>query len=77
MMSPRVKCLALLALLVVSSIAVSSAWRPDPAFHSAALATRSQPQVGVDCSSGGEEECLTRRTMEANIDYIYGGGPTP
>ncbi|KAL3730217.1 hypothetical protein ACJRO7_027259 [Eucalyptus globulus] len=70
-MSPRVKCLALLALLAVSFIVVCSAARPGQASHGAALTTQSQPQVGEGCSGMGEEECLTRKTLDANIDYIY------
>ncbi|XP_048134847.1 phytosulfokines 4-like isoform X1 [Rhodamnia argentea] len=75
-MSPRVKCLALLALLAVSFAAVSSAARPDPASSGGAASTaQSQPQskVGEDCGGGGvgAEECLMRRTLEAHLDYIY------
>ncbi|KAI6678201.1 hypothetical protein NL676_038997 [Syzygium grande] len=71
-MSPKVKCLALLALLVVSLITVSSAARPDPAFCGGAASTaRSRPQVSEDCGGRVEEESLMRRTLESNIDYIY------
>ncbi|KAL3730215.1 hypothetical protein ACJRO7_027257 [Eucalyptus globulus] len=78
-MSPRVKCLAVLALLAVSFAAVSSAARPLPASRGAASAstTGPQPQVGEDCGDGrgggggGAEECLMRRTLDAHLDYIY------
>ncbi|KAF7851600.1 hypothetical protein BT93_L3483 [Corymbia citriodora subsp. variegata] len=43
-MSPRVKCLALLALLAVSFAAVSSAARPEPASRGAASTSLTQPQ---------------------------------
>ncbi|KAI3431023.1 uncharacterized protein J3R85_008087 [Psidium guajava] len=74
-MSPRVKCLALLALLAVSFAAVPSAARPDPASSHGVASTaqsQTQPQVGEDCGGGaGAEECLMRRTLEAHLDYIY------
>ncbi|KAL3730216.1 hypothetical protein ACJRO7_027258 [Eucalyptus globulus] len=87
-MYPRVKCLALLVLLVVSFIAVASAARPDPAFHGDASATRSQSQLGPhascslnfvseDSGGGGEEECLMRRAPQVYIDCDYSVNKKP
>ncbi|KAK2968923.1 hypothetical protein RJ640_018618 [Escallonia rubra] len=73
----KVTFLCIIAFLLLSSL--THAARPDPAFHDVTpMKTQNMDDHEVDkvdveenCAGVGEDECLMRRTLAANLDYIY------
>ncbi|KAE9606829.1 hypothetical protein Lal_00026261 [Lupinus albus] len=54
--------------------ALTNSTRHQPGFHKeSSVATQYQDVEAVDknCEGVGEEECLMRKTLIANTDYIY------
>ncbi|XP_073128549.1 phytosulfokines 3-like [Henckelia pumila] len=63
----------LLALLLISTLSVSMAARPEPKLRENQAETEQQAkrEAGNSCQGIEDEECLMRRTLAAHIDYIY------
>ncbi|XP_019239598.1 PREDICTED: phytosulfokines-like isoform X2 [Nicotiana attenuata] len=73
-------------IILLLSVALSYAARPEPTFHEATLSNNIQnqdvvepKQVGKEesCKGVKEEECLERRTLAAHLDYIYTQNQNP
>ncbi|WOL03077.1 hypothetical protein Cni_G11797 [Canna indica] len=75
-MSSKYTTIFVIALLFIVSLGEGEANRHEPADN-----LRNTIQEGVEkdshegaCGGVGEEDCLTRRTLAAHIDYIYSQG---
>ncbi|KAI3414572.1 Phytosulfokine-beta [Psidium guajava] len=76
-MAKLVALFLIISLLLCSTSAFGG--RPEPAFPQEQPMTSRHERVeaehveGVEesCEGVGEEECLTRRTLAAHLDYIY------
>ncbi|XP_010556484.1 PREDICTED: phytosulfokines-like [Tarenaya hassleriana] len=68
----RASTAVIVAALLLSLMAISSAARPDPSF-SAQSAAKIRPEgtEGEERCEGDSEECLMKRTLAAHLDYIY------
>ncbi|KAJ4701585.1 Phytosulfokines 3-like protein [Melia azedarach] len=69
----KVSTFITIALLLCFVLSYATA-RPDPSLSVNSLPkTQLQEEVGeeVSCEGIGKEECLTRRTLAAHVDYIY------
>ncbi|KAK6120995.1 hypothetical protein DH2020_045265 [Rehmannia glutinosa] len=73
----KIASLTIITLLLFLTLAhLLAAARPEPTFHDVTpMETHSTDHnVEVDedsCGEVGEEECMTRRTLQAHLDYIY------
>ncbi|KAK6923171.1 Phytosulfokine [Dillenia turbinata] len=70
--------LLIIALLLFSTLTHASRPLPDsdtPSLvnteHEKSIEAENIEVADESCEGIGEEECLTRRTLEAHIDYIY------
>ncbi|XP_030532096.1 phytosulfokines 3-like [Rhodamnia argentea] len=76
-MAKMVALFLMISLLLCSTLAFGA--RPEPAFPQENPVTSGHEKVEAEhvegfeesCEGVGEEECLTRRTLAAHIDYIY------
>ncbi|KAB5541223.1 hypothetical protein DKX38_014197 [Salix brachista] len=78
-MAYRISTVCVIALLL-SSLTLTSSARPEPALADATPVETLQygdnaeaetAEVEKSCEGVGEDECLMRRTLTAQIDYIY------
>ncbi|KAG5254071.1 phytosulfokine [Salix suchowensis] len=66
-MTYRIITVCVIAVLLLS-FTVTYASRPEPPFDDVTPMDNLYWEI---CEGAGEEECLTRRTLTAQIDYIY------
>ncbi|KAJ4838946.1 hypothetical protein Tsubulata_024945 [Turnera subulata] len=64
----KLATLCIIALFL--SFVLAYAARPLPSFHGDSLELEDEG-AEASCDGVGEEECLTRRTLVAHVDYIY------
>ncbi|KAJ6692360.1 PHYTOSULFOKINE-RELATED [Salix purpurea] len=77
-MSYRIGTVCIIALLL-SSFTLTCSARPEPALADATPvetlhgdnAEAETAEVEKSCEGVGEDECLMRRTLAAQVDYIY------
>ncbi|KAI5576868.1 hypothetical protein POPTR_009G085600v4 [Populus trichocarpa] len=77
-MAYRTSTVCIMAILLFS-FTLTSAARPEPAFADVTPmetlygdnAEAETVEMEKSCEGVGEDECLTRRTLAAQIDYIY------
>ncbi|KAJ6424455.1 hypothetical protein OIU84_025273 [Salix udensis] len=77
-MTYRIITVCVIAFLLLS-FTVTYASRPEPPFDDVTpmdnlyWGTAEPDTISMEeiCEGAGEEECLTRRTLTAQIDYIY------
>ncbi|KAK2660103.1 hypothetical protein Ddye_006636 [Dipteronia dyeriana] len=63
--------LFIVALLSISMFAYYATARPEPGLSKSHFEELDGAEKEENCEGVGKEECLTRRTLSAHVDYIY------